>query len=269
MLPLSPDGVIALFNSWPPLVMLAVMVALAFGGLLVMFRLFGPAGIYAFIPVAVLGANVQVLKVVEFAFFPDPVALGTVLFASTFLATDILNEFYGSAAARKGVWIGFTTFLLWTLILIATLGFTPISGAQAEAAGVQGAVPVQAHMAALFTPAPALFIAGMAAYLISQLVDVALFARLRRAFSGRALWLRNTGSTALSTLIDNAVFSVLAWIVLAPDPLPWGTVVMTYILGTYILRLAVALLDTPFMYLSRAAVGRKLRGNAGHGQAFA
>ena len=65
------------------------------------------------------------------------------------------------------------------------------------------------------------------------------------------MWLRNNASTAISALIDNTIFSVLAWIVFAADPLPWSTVIFTFILGTYWLRLIVAAMDTPIIYLSR------------------
>ncbi len=256
MLAISPEALIASLNSWPPVTMLAVMLLLAFGGLIAMARCFGAAGIYVFIAVAVIGANLQVLKVVQFSFLADPVALGTILFASTYLATDLLNEFYGPQAARRGVWIGFAAFSLWTAILIATLGFQPLTDAQAVAADMPGAAAVQGKLAALFTPMPALFVAGMAAYLISQLLDVALFDGIRRRSQGRMLWLRNTGSTAVAALVDNAVFSILAWIILAPEPLPWGVVVSTYIFGTYLFRLAAAAFDTPFMYLARPLLHR-------------
>ena len=58
----------------------------------------------------------------------------------------------------------------------------------------------------------------------------------------------------LSGLIDNAIFSVLAWVVFAAQPMEWQPLVFTFILGTYVLRVAVALLDTPFLYLARFAI---------------
>ena len=59
----------------------------------------------------------------------------------------------------------------------------------------------------------------------------------------------------VSALIDNAVFSVLAWVVFAPEPIGWKALVFTYILGTYALRVVVAALDTPFVYLARHCLG--------------
>ena len=53
-----------------------------------------------------------------------------------------------------------------------------------------------------------------------------------------------------SSLVDNIIFSFLAWIIFNPDPLNITTVLFTFILGTYFLRIIIALIDTPFVYLA-------------------
>ena len=55
----------------------------------------------------------------------------------------------------------------------------------------------------------------------------------------------------ISSLIDNTIFSLFAWIILNPEPLNFNTVIFTFILGTYFLRVFIALIDTPFIYLAR------------------
>lgn len=251
MLNLSPEALIAAMNAAPPMLIWGLLLVLCFSAVLALLRVFGPAGLYVYVAVAVIGANIQVLKPVQFAVFPDPVALGTVLFASTFFCTDILAEHYGRAAARRAVLLGFAAYLLWTALMLVTLGFRPLAPEEAGP-GLAWALPVHEAMSLLFAPAPALFAAGMTAYLISQFHDIWLFRLLHRATAGRHLWLRNNVSTMVSALIDNAVFSVLAWVVFAPQPLDVETLVVTYILGTWVLRVAVAALDTPFLYLGRA-----------------
>lgn len=250
---LSPDALVAFLNALPPELVLVLEAVLCFSAILGMARWFGAAGLYAYIVVAILGANIQVLKAVQFSLYGHPVALGTILFASTYLATDILAEHYGRAAAQRGVMIGFAAFLLWTAVTVLTLGYAPLTAAQAGEE-MAWALPMQEHLSALFTPVPALFAAGMISYLISQTHDVWAFHRIRALTGSRHLWLRNNASTIVSSLIDNVVFSVLAWVVFAADPIGWEPLVFTYILGTYWLRLAVALADTPFMYLARYAV---------------
>ena len=71
------------------------------------------------------------------------------------------------------------------------------------------------------------------------------------------LWFRNNLSTMISSLIDNTIFSIFAWIILNPNPLDFNTVLFTFILGTYILRIFIALFDTPFIYLAKFLLPNK------------
>lgn len=253
MLSLSPDALIAELNSWPPELIWLPLILVCFGSILLLARLFGAAGLYVYIVIAILGANVQVVKIVQFGVFPEPVALGTILFTSSYLATDLLTEHWGRAAAQRGVMIGFAALLIWVVLMMLTLGYAPLTPEQAGAE-LGWALPVQDAMRLLFTPVPALFVAGMAAYLTSQMTDVWLFQALKRLTRGRHIWLRNNVSTIVAALIDNTIFSVLAWVVLAPEPVGWRALVFTYILGTFALRVVVAFLDTPFMYLGRRMI---------------
>jgi hypothetical protein len=257
MLAALPEQLVTALNALPTTSVWLMMVLAAYGGCVLMGRLFGAAGLYAFIVLAVIGANVQVLKAVMFSFHADPVAIGTELFTATYLASDILNELYGRKAARKGVWIGFCSYLLFVVFMLLALGYAPLT---AEQAGESMAwnLPYHDHLKALFLPAPAIFLAGMAAFLTSQLLDVKVYSWIRGKTGDKALWLRNNGSTMLSALVDNTVFSVLAWVVLAPADQRVDThaLIYTYILGTYLLRVVLSLIDTPFMYLACRIIRR-------------
>jgi len=245
-----PAQLVVFLNGLSPELVLVIDILACNLGVLLMLRLFGKHGLFAFIVVAILMANIQLMKVVEFGFFTDPVALGTVVFTASYFATDALTEFYGRAAARRGIMIGFASYLLATIFLLIGMGYPPLTPEQAHGDFVW-ALPFHEHILALFLPAPAFLIAGMTSYLISQFNDMWVFLLLRRVTHARLLWLRTTGSTAISGLIDNTVFSLLAFMVLAPVPVPWHALIFTYILGTYLLRLALAFLESPFMYLAR------------------
>ena len=95
------------------------------------------------------------------------------------------------------------------------------------------------------------FIASMIAYLISQYFDVWFFHYIKKITSEKYLWLRNNLSTIASSLVDNTVFSIFAWILLNPEPVSIYNVIMIYILGTYLLRIILALFDTPLIYLAK------------------
>ena len=244
-------GWVAWLNGLPPEVVWVVQLLVCFGGILLFLRLFGPAGLCVYMLLAIVGANVEVLKVVDFAVMPDPVAMGTVLFASSYLCTDILTEYYGRHWAHRAVWLGFFGLLFFVVFMLLAMGYSPLTEEVAVATGNEWELGMQEHLTAVFTPTPIFFIAGMAAYLVSQFHDVWMFRLVRRLTGGRWLFLRNNVSTIISALIDNAVFSLLAWVVLRNEPLPLDTVIWTYIIGTWLMRIVIALLDTPFIYLAR------------------
>ena len=222
-----------------------VLLFFCFSSILFFLKLFSFAGLYVYSALAVIIGNIQVLKTVDFFYSPEPVALGTVLFASTFLCTDILSEHFGKDKAKKNILIGFISFLFVTTVMLITIGFNPSANDWA-----------QDSLENIFTPMSRFFIASMIAYLVSQYFDVWIYSTIKN-LTNKFLWLRNNLSTILSSLIDNTVFSILAWIILNPNPETFYNVIMIYILGTYILRIFIAFIDTPFMYLSKIFLPRK------------
>ena len=232
-----------ILNSLSTELMWFIMLFFCFFSILIFLRIFGYIGIFIYSALAVIAGNIQVLKTVDFFYSPEPVALGTILFASTFLCTDILSEYYGKEKARMNILIGFSAFLFMSLLMVITIGFQP-----------SDADWVQESLSNVFTPMTRFFIASMVAYLISQYFDVWFFNYLKQALSGKSLWLRNNLSTIISSLVDNTVFSIFAWILLNPEPVSVYNVIMIYILGTYLLRIFIALLDTPFIYIAKCFV---------------
>jgi hypothetical protein len=222
------------------------MLLFCFSSILIFLKLFGFAGLYVYSALAVIIGNIQVLKTVDFFYSSEPVALGTALFTSTFLCTDILSEHFGKDKAQKNVLIGFISFLFITIVMMITIGFNPSANDW-----------VQDSLANVFTPFSRFFIASMIAYLTSQYFDIWIYSSIKNLTMNRFLWLRNNLSTILSSLVDNTIFSILAWIILNPNPETFYNVVTIYIFGTYILRIFIALIDTPFMYLSKIFIPRK------------
>ena len=223
-----------------------VLLFFCFSSILIFLKLFSFAGLYVYSALAVIIGNIQVLKTVDFFYSPEPVALGTILFSSRYLCTDILSEHFGKDKAQKNVLISFVSFLFVTIVMLVTIGFNPSANDWA-----------QDSLENIFTPMSRFFIASMIAYLISQYFDVWIYSTIKNLTMNRFLWLRNNLSTILSSLIDNTVFSILAWIILNPNPETFYNVIMIYILGTYILRIFIAFIDTPFMYLSKIFLPRK------------
>ena len=157
--------------------------------------------------------------------------------------------YFGKEKARQNVLIGFSAFLFMTIVMLFTIGFKPADNDW-----------IQANLSNIFTPMTRFFVASMIAYLISQYFDVWIYGLIKKISANKNLWLRNNISTFLSSLIDNTVFSLLAWIILNPNPEKLYNVIMIYIFGTYLLRVFIAILDTPFLYFSKFFIPNKKNG---------
>ena|ERR1700722_2526762 len=244
MFSLSPHSLIAWLQQHPPEIL--TLGLLLSCGLVILFllRLFGSVGLMVYSSLAVVIANLQVQTATTYHFFKEPIALGTVVFSSIFIVSSILTEYYGKEQARKAVWLSFTGMILVTFFMLLTIGFKPASGFY------------EAHkaMCTLFFPAPALIAASLIAYAAGQFNDIWIFAALSRLTRGQLLWLRSLLATLIGAFLDNLIFSVLAWMVFASHPLSWKTVFFTYVLGTYLLRIFVAFVGIPFIYLARLMV---------------
>lgn len=211
--------------------------------LLLFFRIGGKAGLFCFVNLAYITANIQVLHLVEFSFLDQPVALGTILFAMTFLATDILTEHYGPRSARQAVALSFVAQIGFTLLMLITVAHPPLPD-------VEGNQLVHSSMITLFVPAVRIMVASLIAYFVSQFFDIWVFNKISHMTHRRFLWLRTSIVTLSSALLDNIMFSMLAWVVFSPNPVGWKTLFITYILGTYGGRAIVSIASVPLMYLS-------------------
>lgn len=210
------------------------MLIACFFTVILAYRLFGKLGLYIWIAVSVILANIQVVKAIEI--FSFTTTLGNILYASSFLATDILSENYGKKDARKGVFIGFFALIVMVLFMNAALWFRPAPDDFAQDA-----------LVTVFGMMPRIAGASMAAYLLSQLHDIWAYQFWKTKFpSDRAIWIRNNASTMVSQLIDTSVFTFAAFLGVFPLP-----IVLQIFVTTYIMKWIVAALDTPFIYWSK------------------
>ena len=247
---------VAGLNALPTESMLVIELVVVFSLIPIVLRPFGAAGMYIFIAVGIIAANVQVLKAATFDFYASPIPLGTVAFSATYIATDVLTEYYGRATAKKAVWLGFSAMLLLTVMMILVMGYKPMTAEEAGE-GMAWALPNDEHIKALYMPQATLLISGLTSYLISQFNDIFVFQKIRQWTGRGQLWARACGSTAVSALVDNTVFSTLAWYVFprllgqTEQAVDLYTLIFTFILGTYWIRLAMALLEAPSIYAAR------------------
>ncbi len=200
------------------------------------YRLFGKIGLFVWTAVAVILANIQVMKTIEI--FGLVTALGNVVYSSLFLVTDILNENHSRDDAQKAVWIGFFVLISMTVLMQITLQFIPHQSDM-----------IHPHIVAIFQYMPRIAFASLVAYLLSQTHDVWLYSRLKKRLGSRFLWLRNNVSTITSQLIDNSVFTLLAFA--GVEGFTWSVIAQIFF-TSLILKGLVAVFDTPFMYWARS-----------------
>ncbi len=212
---------------------------LIFGGVLLFYYLFGEVGLYCWTAIATISANIEVLILVK-AFGMEQ-TLGNILFASTFLVTDILSEMYGKKESTRAVNIGIITSLTFIIISQSWLLYVPSQS--------DWAMP---HIQTIFSNTPRLMIASFLVYAISQRFDVWAYHKWW-AFttklcgdSKRYLWVRNNGSTLISQLLNTLLFTFGAF--LGVHSLP---VLMNIVWSSYVIFIFTSLLDTPVIYLAR------------------
>lgn len=230
--------------------LLAASVVFIFGAVLVAFRAFGRSGLYCLSGAIMILANIEVLLLVN-AFGMEQ-TLGNVLFAASFLITDILSECEGKRAANKAVAIGMFISAFFLLLSQSWLLYTPGPNDWAAPAFAQ-----------VFSNTPRMMVASFAVYAVSQFFDVWLYHRwwaLTERLCGdrsRFLWLRNTGSTLVSQLVNTALFTLCAF---------WGTydagTLFSIFLSSYVIYIVTSLLDTPAVYLARRLDRRRKAGAA-------
>lgn len=176
-------------------------------------------------------------------------SVAMIAFPVTFVLTDLLHEFYGKKAARFVTWLGLgmALFTFATIRVASDVGWAPVTRAPDYRGTVESAFNN------VFGGSQRILLASMVAYVAGQLTDIAVFHLLKRLSHNRWLWLRATGSTMVSQLIDTVMFQLVAWVSVLP-----AEVVLNIILTSYAVKLLVAVGLTPVIYAGHALVERLL-----------
>ncbi len=214
-------------------------VLLIYGIVLLAYRLFGKAGMYIMTGVATVLANIEVLILVKA--FGMEMTLGNVMFASTYLITDILSENEGKKSAAKTVWLGVFVAAIMLAVTQYWLLYIP---AQSDWA--------MEHIKSIFSTTPRMLLASFIGYVISQRFDVWLyhkwwdFTTKKTGDKKRFLWLRNNGSTLVSQLVNTIIFTLVAFA-------GWydAKTLISIMISSYIIFIFTSLLDTPIVYIAR------------------
>lgn len=220
-------------------IVLAVSLFCLYSAVVLFYRFFGKTGLYIWTAIAAVSANIEALILVD-AFGLEQ-TLGNILFASTFLVTDILSETEGRRYAGKAVKIGIAVNIAFLLISQSWFLYEPSVSDWASPA-----------IREIFSHTPRLMIASLGVYAIVQAFDVfayhAIWKHTSKLFgsSRKGLWIRNNGATLLSQLMNTVLFTFCAF---------WGTYSLSTLLNicasSYVVFIATSILDTPVVYIAR------------------
>ncbi|WP_145443350.1 queuosine precursor transporter [Staphylococcus hominis] len=203
--------------------------------MVLMYRCFGKQGLIAWVAIGTIIANIQVIKTVDI--FGISATLGNVMFASIYLATDILNDIYGRKVAKRAVWLGFSSTLVMIIVMQMSLHFIPAPEDISQKA-----------LSTIFDLVPRIALGSIIAYIIGQHVDVFIFSMIKKVFqSDKTFIIRAYGSTVLSSIIDTALFVTIAFIGTLPT-----SVVFEIFITTYVLKLVSTIFNVPFGYIAKS-----------------
>jgi uncharacterized integral membrane protein (TIGR00697 family) len=234
-----PDSVVAFFTSHQEILWFTTLF-IDLGFTVILFRLFGKAGLQVAISTAIILANIQGPKLT--VIFGLETTMGVIFYSSIFFATDVLSENYGKREANKAVWMGFVVSVIVLFMLSFAVLYLPtdLSAAKGFSQPLHDAFLVIANFA------PLMVFGSLTAYLISQKFDVWAFHKIKSITGEKYLWLRNNGSTVASQMLDTAIFSLIIWAheVGIRQALIFG-------FAKFIFKIAIALIDTVFIYWAR------------------
>lgn len=213
--------------------LMVIGIIVVFSLLLITKRLFGKEGLICWIGIATILAEIGVTKSVNILGLSA--TLGNIMFASNFLATDILTECYNEKEAKKGLKQGIWFLLIFLLITQGMILFTPNELDFANDS-----------LKTIFGIVPRISIASIIMLIIANYVDIRLYSYLKKKMNNKHLWLRNNLCTILCNGLENFFFTTIAFLGIYSI-----NDIIIISLATTLIETIIALCDTPFLYISR------------------
>ena len=195
-------------------------------------KIFKKEGLYIWISVALITANILVAKNINILGLQA--TLGNILFASTFLATDILSEKYNTKESRKAINIGIVSVILFTVATQFSLLFKP-----------NELDLVNNNLKNIFAFNLRISISSIAMCYLSNILDIILFEKIKKKIPNK-MWVRNNIATIISNCLENYFFTIFAFIGIYDLK-----IIFAIATTTTILEIMIAICDTPFLYLSK------------------
>lgn len=183
---------------------------------------------------------------------------GVLLWPLEFVITDIVNEFYGPRAVRR---ISYTAIILiaYAFLMYFLAIHIPPADAWIASSSKQGVPNIQDAFSAIFGQNNMIIVGSLVAFLVSQIVDVSVFHQIKKRTGNKHLWLRATGSTLVSQLVDSYIVLFIAF----SQYFTWQQI-LAFGMMNYIYKFTVAIVLTPLIYLVEGRIERYVGHETAH-----
>jgi len=210
-------------------------------------------------------AEILGTKIFDISIFKDfSLSVGVLIWPVVFITTDIINEYFGKEGVKR---ISYFTILLISyvfIIIFLSTKLTPntywLNINQVDNNG--NLFDINYAYNTIFLQSIGIIVGSIFAFLVAQILDVYVFQNLKKFTGGKFIWLRATGSTLISQLIDSFVVLMIAFYFLAPAGKSWSiSQVINVGIDNYTFKFFVAIMITPLIYLAHYLIDRYLGDN--------
>ncbi len=184
---------------------------------------------------------------------------GALIWPVVFITTDVINEYFGKPGVKRVTFltVGLIIYVFLVILLVTWVQpaqfWLDINGSDAQG----NSFDIDFAFSKIFRQSAGIIVGSLVAFLVAQLLDVFVFQRLRKITGKKMIWLRATGSTLISQLIDSFVVLFIAFYLFANPP--WSlSQVFAVGLMNYIYKFVVAIVLTPLIYAAHAIIDRYL-----------
>ncbi len=222
-------------------------------------------GVKIFSGEATLGLNPAQIPLFKDFILDFNLTAGAIIWPVVFITTDIINEYFGKEGVKR---ITYLTVVLIIYVFVVIWVVTALPPANFwvdinKADHLGNPFNIDFAYTKIFRQGLGIIVGSLIAFLIGQLLDVYIFQKLRKITGERKIWLRATGSTLVSQLVDSFVVLFIAFYVLGNPSWPLKLVIAVGIIN-YMYKFTVAIILTPVLYLAHATIDNYLGKEAAH-----
>ncbi len=212
-------------------------------------------GVKIFSGEATLGLNPAQIPLFKDFILDFNLTAGAIIWPVVFITTDIINEYFGKEGVKKITYLT-VALIIYVFIVIWVVTALPPANFWVDINNTDNlgnVFNIDFAYNKVFRQGLGIIIGSLIAFLIGQLLDVYIFQKLRKVTGERKIWLRATGSTLISQLVDSFVVLFIAFYLLGNPPWSLKLVIAVGIIN-YIYKFTVAVILTPVLYLAHAII---------------